>query len=299
MSPADSDSATISKLLNLALFVWGAVVWWRFQFVSSTAQYRIRRLPSTTISLTEFFYKAFVLFVGMILGAFALLQLGHFAPHQWTVDPSFNLFASNIGLDFGGVAALLACRKTPQWVLPYPKLNLEAFGQIQNRERLPQETVAPPLPRNQILKAGVFTYFAATAAVMVVQPIWLFLLDKFHIDAPRQPVVDVLQGHHPLGIFLLAGFLAVVLAPIGEEMVFRAGLFRYIQQILPRWAAFLISAVLFGAMHLSLSASVSLIVFAYVLSLSYERTGRISVPMIAHGLFNLTSLIGVLLGWDS
>ena len=41
------------------------------------------------------------------------------------------------------------------------------------------------------------------------------------------------------------------------------------------------------------------LVLGVVLALAYERTGRISVPIIAHGLFNLNSAIMILAGVPS
>jgi hypothetical protein len=299
MPPADTDSSTVSNLANLALFVWGAAIWWRFQFVSSTAEYRVRRLAPTHISLSEFVFKVIVLLLGAFAGAYTGTALAHFAPAALRADSTFATFVSGTGFDIGGILALWVFRKTPRWVLSQPALSFEA---LTEQVGLPAPTFAPtvpPLPRSQILKAGFYTYLAATLAVIVVQQVWFFILDKLHIDAPRQPVVDLLKGEHSPVILILAALLTVIIGPILEELVFRAGIFRYGKQILPRWLAFLVSAVTFGLAHTSLSACVPLIVFAYVLALSYERTGRIGVTMIAHGLFNLTSFVALLMGWDS
>jgi membrane protease YdiL (CAAX protease family) len=299
MPPADTDSSTVSNLVNLALFVWGALIWWRFQFVSSTAEFRVHRLPPTHISLAEFVFKVVVLLVGAFAGSYVGTALGHLAPLSWRSDPAFATFSAGAGFDIGGIAALLAFRRTPRWVLPQTPLPLEFVAEHAGLSAPAAELTAPPLPRRQILKAGFYTYLAAIVAVIVAQQVWFFILDKLHIAAPRQEVVDLLKGDHSSPTLAVAGLLTVVIGPILEEMVFRAGIFRYGKQILPRWAAFLISAVGFGLAHTSVSACVPLIIFAYVLALSYERTGRIGVTMIAHGLFNLTSFAALLMGWDS
>ena len=299
MHPADTDSSTVSNLAYLALFVWGAVIWWRIQFVASTAEYRIHRLRPTRISVNEFVFKVIVLLVGAFAGSYVGTALGRHAPLDWRSDSTFTTFIAGIGFALGGIVALLAFRATPKWILPHPALPLEMLTEDTNLRAPDPDLTAPPLPRRQILKAGFYTYLAAIVAVIVVQQAWFFILDKLHIEAPRQPVIDLLKGHHSTAILVVAGLLTVVIGPILEEMVFRAGIFRYGKQVLPRWAAFLLSAVLFGLAHSSVSACVPLIVFAYVLALSYERTGRIEVTMIAHGLFNLTSLVALLMGWDS
>jgi len=299
MPPADTDSSTASNLATLALFVWGAVVWWRFQFVSSTAEYRVCRLPATQITLGEFVFKVIVLLLGAFFGTYAGTALGHLAPATVKTDSAFATFAAGMGLDIGGILALWIFRKTPRWVVAEPDLTFDTFMEPVGHAVPAKPPVAPPLPRSKILQAGFYTYLAATLAVIASQQVWFFILDKLHIEAPRQEVVDQLKGHHIPTVLALAGLLTVVVGPILEELLFRAGIFRYGKQILPRWLAFLISAVAFGLAHTSISACVPLIVFAYVLALSYERTGRIGVTMIAHGLFNLTSFVALLMGWDS
>ncbi len=46
------------------------------------------------------------------------------------------------------------------------------------------------------------------------------------------------------------GIIAVAVVPIGEELVFRAGLFRYFRGRFPRGMALFFPAFVFGAMHL-------------------------------------------------
>ncbi len=300
MSSADTDPSTASSLINLALFVWGAVIWWRFQFASSTAEYRRCRLPATHISLSEFVFKVIVLLVGAFVGAAIGSWFAGRVPGGLKADPARVTFIAGIGFDLGGLIALLIFRRTPAWVLPSNRsLPLEYLTGNAGMAPPPTPDTAPRIAEKDVFKAGLYTYLAATMAVVVVQQIWFFVLDKLHVEAPRQPVIDLLKGTHTTAILVMAGLLAVVVAPILEELVFRAGIFRFGKQVLPRWAAFMLSAVTFGLAHASVSACVPLVVFAYILALSYERTGRIAVTMIAHALFNLTSLVLLVAGLDS
>jgi membrane protease YdiL (CAAX protease family) len=88
--------------------------------------------------------------------------------------------------------------------------------------------------------------------------------------------------------------LAVVLAPIAEELIFRAGMFRVLKGRIGRWPAIAISSALFAALHLSWAGFAGLFCLGVVFCLSYERTRNIAVPIVAHGLFNLNSIIVIL-----
>ena len=79
-------------------------------------------------------------------------------------------------------------------------------------------------------------------------------------------------------------------------MLFRAGLYRFSRQKLGRPAALLLSGLLFGAVHASLASFLPLSVFGMGLALAYESTGDIRVPVIAHGLFNLNTVVLLLSG---
>ncbi|MEJ1971549.1 MAG: CPBP family intramembrane glutamic endopeptidase [Lacunisphaera sp.] len=91
-------------------------------------------------------------------------------------------------------------------------------------------------------------------------------------------------------------FVACVLAPLSEETLFRAGLYRAIRQKLGRPPAMLISALLFGVQHQNWAGFLPLAALGMLLALVYEATGSIRVPVIAHALFNLNTILIVLSG---
>jgi hypothetical protein len=90
--------------------------------------------------------------------------------------------------------------------------------------------------------------------------------------------------------------LALVVAPVSEELVFRAGLFRFLRSRAPRWVAFAVSAGLFALLHGNWVSSLPLFVLGLLFAAAYERTGRVAVPMLAHAFFNLNTLLLVLSG---
>lgn len=91
---------------------------------------------------------------------------------------------------------------------------------------------------------------------------------------------------------------AALLAPLAEEVFFRG----FLQSALRRftvspWLAIIITAVLFGLMHLRIepAAVPSLVILGIVLGYNYERTGRLLAPILLHVFFNAASLITLLM----
>ena len=81
---------------------------------------------------------------------------------------------------------------------------------------------------------------------------------------------------------------------VGEELLFRAILFRWLEQFSGSWSALLISSALFGASHLwnpnaSWIAAAGIAVEAgLMLGAAYMLTRRLWVPMGIHGAWNVT-----------
>ena len=122
---------------------------------------------------------------------------------------------------------------------------------------------------------GAYLLFAIAYGVLVGEPHQKDIAEKF--------------GALPVQILLI-----VVAAPISEEVCFRGFLFGGLRERLPRIAAALISATIFGALHATtgISAVPPLIFFGFVLALLYERTGSIVPGIMLHMLNNAVALIG-------
>lgn len=160
----------------------------------------------------------------------------------------------------------------------------------------PHERFPGPFARTGVLRAGVATFLAALPLLVITSVGWRALLQACDVPAERQPLVDLFQQADRGPLLGLLILIAVALAPITEEIVFRAGLFRYVRTRLPRPIALFAPALLFAALHANLSSFVPLVTLAVVFSLAYERTGSIAVPILAHGLFNLNTVMLILSG---
>ena len=143
---------------------------------------------------------------------------------------------------------------------------------------------------------------AAFPIINIITLGWTFLLNTLAdfglpVSPEKQDAVLIFSENadNP-AIFFGMMFVAAVLAPIGEELVFRGGVFRYLLSKTGTLPAALISSVLFGALHLSLFGIVPLSLLGFALCYAYYLTGNIRVPIIIHMIFNANT---ILLVWFS
>jgi membrane protease YdiL (CAAX protease family) len=87
--------------------------------------------------------------------------------------------------------------------------------------------------------------------------------------------------------------LAVVIAPLAEEFVFRGFLYGVLKRYAGAVPALIFSGISFALIHLHAPSLLPLFLLACVLTLAYELSGSLLVPMGMHALFNSVTLVGV------
>jgi len=87
--------------------------------------------------------------------------------------------------------------------------------------------------------------------------------------------------------------LAVVIAPISEEFVFRGFLYGVLKRFAGALPALVFSALLFGLIHMHIPSLLPLFLLGCVLTLAYELSGSLLVPMTMHAFFNALTLVQV------
>ncbi len=128
--------------------------------------------------------------------------------------------------------------------------------------------------------AMIVTYIIVIAYGLAVEAIDIDIL-KPRSNVPEPVTRDDLA-------MIMAGVLAVVAAPMAEELFFRGFLFRG----LLRWGfvpAAATSAAIFSAAHLSIGAFIPFFVVGAIMAWLYWREGRLWDTIVFHFLFNLTS----------
>lgn len=119
-------------------------------------------------------------------------------------------------------------------------------------------------------------------------------------DSENQILINQLLSSYPVMMILSA----VVLAPIIEEMIFRGIIFGWAYEYNPL-AAHIISAFLFGFVHImsavfagNVAEWIQIIPYflmGLTLSKIYERSNNIYVNILVHGIYNLISIMLVML----
>jgi hypothetical protein len=136
---------------------------------------------------------------------------------------------------------------------------------------------------------------AVYVAFFVFSAIWAAALG----EEPKEELLKALGANETALLLTLSALLTTVIAPIGEEMLFRA----YIFPSLAKWRGWVIGAaitgVLFGAVHVGSAPVVYLVplgVLGFLLCALYRHTGSI-YPCIATHCLNNSIAFGALEKW--
>lgn len=119
-----------------------------------------------------------------------------------------------------------------------------------------------------------------------LQRISIAVLDWLGHETTSQTALKALEVSQGWPERLALGFVAIVLAPIAEEIIFRGILYPTIKRYgFPRLALWGTS-LLFALIHASAPIFIPLLVLALALTLLYEMTDNLLAPIVAHSLFN-------------
>jgi membrane protease YdiL (CAAX protease family) len=137
---------------------------------------------------------------------------------------------------------------------------------------------------------GILAYLSAMPAIAAANVIsWLVLQ---HAGVPQEPqfAIKILVDPHPAWLKVYLLIMAIISAPIAEELLFRAVCFPALaKRTAPLRAAILIS-LLFAVIHMNAYAFLPLFVMALALSAAYAWTQSIIVPLTMHAMFNAVNL---------
>jgi membrane protease YdiL (CAAX protease family) len=122
---------------------------------------------------------------------------------------------------------------------------LSALGYLKLRGRLSWRLWGPIRPRLSHLGWGVLVGVGGFLTIQVVLGLLLTLIGEE--DPPQQQLLTAI-GDDPTATVLII-LIAALLAPIGEELIFRGVLFQALRRRTGMWAAATISGAVFGAVH--------------------------------------------------
>lgn len=262
--------ATFTPLTNAiqaAFLLGGVILLWRV-VLSSEAR---RRQTSPALPTWEVSVSDFLLFICLVCsGVFVMAGVAGSLVKMWGLTGTEAKILPGAGSQFGLLLAAAVYHF--------------GFG---------HKLTVPSQRKPGMLVSGLVTFLIARPIIDLVSVIWGLFLEAVGLPLEAQELVDLFTNSDSLVLLGAMIALAVVVAPLAEEFVFRAGIFRYLRTRLPRWAALLLPAVIFAALHGNYASFGPLVALAIVFSLAYERTGRLGTTIVAHALFNLNTLMAI------
>jgi membrane protease YdiL (CAAX protease family) len=90
-----------------------------------------------------------------------------------------------------------------------------------------------------------------------------------------------------ISMLLLAG----ILAPFGEELFFRAVIYRWLRDQWGIWPAILASSLVFGIVHVDPAVGAAAAVLGVILAWIYERSDSLWAPVLIHVLNNAVKIV--------
>jgi membrane protease YdiL (CAAX protease family) len=144
-------------------------------------------------------------------------------------------------------------------------------------------------------KIGFFRTAVTAGILMLAAYPLIFLADAVTqrlLQKPpeRQAIVDLFNASSTLQQRILIIVLAISVAPLAEEFLFRFFLYGVVRRYFGRAIGVVVSALLFAAVHAHLPSFAPLFVLGACFAIAYEWSGSILVSMTMHALFNALTL---------
>lgn len=144
--------------------------------------------------------------------------------------------------------------------------------------------------------SGLAVFFAVAPLILIAGNLWQGFL-RFVVGEefdPSQETVKHLIETPNLGLFVQIVIAAVLVAPVAEELFFRGLLYGFLRRYVRPAIAIPAGGILFGVVH-PLGVTGSMMILGCLLCYVYEKTGRLTVPIAIHFVFNLTSVVLIIL----
>ena len=277
------------SIFELLLIIAGIVTLYRLLIAPAGKSWQ--RLPSPLphwpINIVEFILAFLAIVVGGIVGQ---LLSGIYAGRPG-LDENTRLMIYGAGFQAGLLAGAFVAL-----------FNLRRQVAAHHLAASETETVplpAPSISTGNLWRFGGITFLASIPTLMVINLSWTFLLETFGFDTSKQELIDLFANTDSLSLLITMSVLAVIIAPLAEELIFRAGFFRFLRNRVPTWLAYTLPSAVFASLHGNLVAFLPLMALGMIFSYSYERTGNLHVPIIAHSIFNLHTILLLISGVEA
>jgi membrane protease YdiL (CAAX protease family) len=133
---------------------------------------------------------------------------------------------------------------------------------------------------------GLFGLLAALPALLVLTVLFHLVLHLLGHQTSLQDVAFAISDEKQRWMRAYFVLLAVGLAPVFEEILFRGMLLPVLARRYGGWAAVLLTSFLFAVIHGHLPSFLTLFALSGALSLAYILSGSVVVPIAMHAFFN-------------
>jgi len=181
--------------------------------------------------------------------------------------------------------------------LSYPLACLYAWRTAKARAAAPRQAVGIRTDAiGRDLARGLLTYLSAMPLITVAALANLAIARRlFGPSATGRTPLDVLFQSDSTALLILFGVLAVFLAPVAEEFLFRGILYGALRRRVGAAWAISLSAALFAGVHFSFFHFLPLFIIGLVLGYAYERTRSLVTTICIHLIQNTVAVSFVLL----
>ncbi len=147
------------------------------------------------------------------------------------------------------------------------------------------------MPLWQMALGAVALTILALPAILTVSNLMAYALPKAYSEEQQLVALfraEVRQGHYAMiaSIFVAA----VVLAPLGEEFLFRGYFYPVYKRYFGGVPSAVLTAVLFALLHANVVSFAGLFLLALCWTIAYEYSGSLLVPIAMHATFNFLNL---------
>ena len=232
-----------------------------------------------------------IIVMGIILFFYANQVLAYFASsndfNQQVVENSENKDPSNIGLVDIIVSNIIFL------IVGVVIFALASFS----RGRKPKHVFGlRKRSQKYIIIITIAGMFVAYIAVLIGSIISSFLLS---LGEPKkenlQEIVQTLMTNDDISLKIAIALSAIIFAPLIEEVIFRGYLYPIIKRFSHPIFSCVITSLLFAVIHSNLEGLLPLFLLAIVLTIFYEISKSIWVPILMHACFNGVNTISILI----
>ena len=131
----------------------------------------------------------------------------------------------------------------------------------------------------------------AGVGICGISELWIMLAEQLpslqkSVEAMNAGAENI-AGGNAFGTFMIA----VIAAPVVEEILFRGIVLRSMRKFSPAWAAILMSSVLFGVYHLNIVQAVYATLMGIAAGILYEKKRNLLFPLLVHFANNLITML--------